>query len=158
MKNILVLTVLLCTAIFSNLQAQSESDEAEIKAFAQTFMDAYNKQDVDAIQKMYTDDAVRVDTEGNEIKGADQIAAYFKDRFMKNNVTLDVKQKNLNWSDYQHAFVASGTYEVKGATIVYDIEIHDTGNYENTMIKQKDGWKIARSVLTAVEDDEGDDD
>jgi len=149
MKNILVLTALICTTIFSNLQAQTESDEAEIKAFTNNFMTAYNKQDVEAIQKMYMDDAVRVDTEGKEIKGADQIAAYFMERFIKNNITLDVKQMELSWSDAQHAFVASGTYEVKGAQIVYDIKIHDTGKYANTMIKEKGKWKIAKSVLTS---------
>ncbi len=149
MKNILVLTVLICATTFNYLQAQSDSDEAEIKAFAEKFMAAYNKQDVETIRSMYMDDAVRVDTEGNEIEGADQIAAYFEDQFIKNNLTLKVEQLSLNWSDYQHAFVAKGTYEVKGAQVVYDIKIHDTGTYENTMIKQKDGWKIAKTVLTS---------
>ena len=147
MKNLLLLTAFICTTIFNNLQAQTESDEAEIKAFAQNFMTAYNKQDVEAIQKMYMDDAVRVDTEGNKVEGADKIAAYFKERFIKNNVTLKVSQTNLSWSDAEHAFVASGTYEVKGAQIVYDIKIHDTGKYSNTMIKEKGEWKIAKTVL-----------
>jgi uncharacterized protein (TIGR02246 family) len=152
MKNFLILTVLLCTTIFNNLQAQTESDEAEIQEFAKKFVTAYNQQDADAIQKMYMDDAVRVDTDGQEMKGADQIAAFFKDQFIKNNVTLDVKQLSLNWSDAQHAFVASGTYEVKGAQIVYDIKIHDTGTYANTMIKENGKWKIARTVLTSTND------
>ena len=153
MKNFLILTALLCATIFSNLQAQTDSDEAEIQAFAQKFMAAYNQQDVDALRKMYMDDAVRVDTEGKEIIGADNIAAYFEDRFIHNNVTVDIKQKVLTWSDAQHAFVASGTYEVKGKTIVYDIEIHDKGKYANTMIKQNGEWKIAKSILTADDND-----
>ena len=157
MKNILILFALFCFTILGNLHAQTEADEAGIKAFTEKFVKAFNSQDVEAIKKMYTDDAVRIDTEGNKMEGADKIAAHFKDSFIKNNVTLKVEHKSLNWSDAEHAFIAGGTYEVKGAQVVYDIEIHDTGKYSNTMIKEKGGeWKIAKSVLT-VDDEEGDD-
>ena len=150
MKNILILSVLFCSAIFGNLHAQSEADEAGIRAFTEKFVKAYNSQDVETLQKMYMNDAVRIDPEGNKMEGADKIAAHFKDGFIKNNVTLKVEHKGLNWSDAEHAFIASGTYEVKGAQVVYDIEIHDTGSYSNTMIKEKGGdWKIAKTVLTA---------
>ena len=158
MKNILILFVLLSATFFGNLLAQTEADEAGIKTFTEKFVKAYNSQDVETLRKMYTDDAIRIDTEGNKMKGADKIAAYFEDRFIHNKVTLVVNQTNLNWSDKQQAFIASGTYEVKGKTIVYDIEIHDKGTYANTMIKQKDGWKIAKSVITADEEDEDYDD
>ncbi len=150
MKNFLFLTVLLCATAFSNLQAQSASNEADMQTFARKFMAAYNQGDHTALQKMYMADAVRIDQTGKEIKGADNIAAYFADQFRLNNATLLLKQMEVVWSDYQHAFLSKGTYEVYGTTNVYDIKVHATGAYENTMLKQNGEWKIAKSVLSPL--------
>ncbi len=46
--------------------------------------------------------------------------------------------------------MASGTLEVNGTSIVYDIPIHFTGAYENTMLKQDGAWKISKSVHTPM--------
>ncbi len=64
MKNILFMTALLCLAD-SSLPAQSVNDELELQTFTRRFMAAYNAQDHVALGKMYTDDAVRIDPEGN---------------------------------------------------------------------------------------------
>ncbi len=151
MKNPLNLILFLCAITFSNLYAQiEEPSEAEMLAFTEKFMNAYNQEDVETIQSMYLDDAVRIDTAGQEIKGAANIAAIFKKTFIHNKTTLTLKHSSIHWADYQHGFVAKGTYEIKGATYVYDIPIHTTGKYANTMFKEKDGtWKIAQSVLTS---------
>ena len=151
MKNLL-LPIILLLAIFSgNLQAQTVNDENDMQDFARKFMNAYNQQDDKAIRKMYLDDAVRIDAQGREIKGADNIAAYFADQFVKNNATLLLKQGGLHWSDREHAWVAGGTYEVYGKTHVYDIPTHITGSYANAMIKKDGHWKIAKSTLSPVE-------
>lgn len=146
-KLFLLLTILGCTI---QLQAQSANDEADMHAFARRFMAAYNSGDHAALQKMYTDDAVRIDAEGKQIKGADKIAAYFAEQFRLNNATLLIKQTGLHWADAEHAFVAKGTFEVYGKTNVYDIEIDIAGNYANTMMKQNGKWKIAKSVLSPL--------
>jgi uncharacterized protein len=149
MKKLLLLAALFgCTML---LQAQSANDEADMHAFARQFMAAYNAGDHDALGKMYLDDAVRIDAQGKETKGADNIAAYFADQFRKNNATVLIKQTGLGWSDREHAWVAGGTYEVYGKTNVYDIAVHFTGAYANTMIKKDGQWKIARSVHAPVE-------
>ena len=122
----------------------------EMQAFARQFMAAYNQQDHVALKKMYTKDAVRIDQLGKEIKGADNIAAFFADQFRLNNATLLLKQMNVVWSDLQHAFVSNGTYEVYGITNVYDIKVHATGAYANTILKQNGEWKIAKTVLTPL--------
>ncbi len=132
----------------SGLKAQSVNDERELQAFARQFMAAYNAQDHVALQQMYTEDAVRIDQQGNEIKGAGNIAAYFENQFIKSDVTLLLKQMSVHWSDKEHALVANGAYEIYGVTYVYDIPIQNTGNYSNTMLKQNGQWKIAKSVLT----------
>ena len=150
MRFLLLPITFLCFVAFNPLQAQTEEDEAAIQALTENFMTAYNAQDEGAIQKMYTEDAVRFDTEGNKMEGADKIAAFFKEGFIKNNTTLTLKHTGLSWSDYEHAFVAMGTYEIKGASVVYDIKIHDKGTYVSSVIKDKAGeWKIAKTVLKA---------
>ena len=150
MKNLLTLTVFFCAAAFGNLQAQSINDELDMHAFARKFMAAYNDGDHVALRKLYVDDAVRIDQAGKEIKGADNIVAYFADQFRLNNATLLLKQSGLHWSDFEHGWVAKGNYEVYGITNVYDIKIHLTGTYNNTMAKENGQWKIAKTVLNPL--------
>jgi ketosteroid isomerase-like protein len=148
MKNIIFFAALICLTS-SHLQAQSVNDEQELQAFTRKFMAAYNAQDHATLQKMYADDAVRIDQAGKEIKGAANIAAYFADQFLKNNATLLIRQKSISWSDAEHAWVAGGQYEVYGKTYVYDIPINITGRYANAMQKKDGVWKIAKSWLSA---------
>ncbi len=150
MKNLLILTVIFCIATFGNLQAQSVNDELDMHAFVRKFMAAYNDGDPVALRKLYVDDAVRIDQTGKEIKGADNIAAYFADQFRLNNATLLLKQTGLHWSDFEHGWVAKGNYEVYGITNVYDIKVHFTGTYNNTMVKENDQWKITKTYLTPL--------
>jgi ketosteroid isomerase-like protein len=148
MKNILLLAVLICLA-GGNIQAQTGNDELELQAFTRRYMAAYNAQDHAALQKMYIDDAVRIDQQGKQITGAENIAKYFQEQFIKNNATLLIRQTGINWSDAEHDWVAKGNYEVYGKTIVYDIPINIVGSYANAMEKKDGVWKIAKSVLTA---------
>ena len=145
-KSLFVAALLGCTL----LQAQSINDEADMHTFARQFMAAYNSGDHAALQKMYTDDAVRIDAQGKEIKGGANIANFFAEQFQFNNATLLLRQTGLHWSDAEHAWVAKGTYEVYGKTIVYDIPIDVAGQYANAMSKQNGAWKIAKSVLNPL--------
>ena len=77
MRNYFFCTVLLCAFALTGLQAQTASNEYGIQAFTRNFMAAYNKQDRAAIQKMYTEDATYVTTDGEEFRGAEQIATAF---------------------------------------------------------------------------------
>ena len=148
MKKLIFLAALLgCTL---TLPAQSANDEADMHTFARKFMAAYNAQDHAALRKLYSEYAVRVDEEGKEMTGGRKIAGYFAEQFRNNNATLLLRQERLTWSDAEHTWIAEGTYQVYGKTHVYDIEIDRAGRYANTMIKDKDQWKIARSVLTPL--------
>jgi uncharacterized protein (TIGR02246 family) len=150
MKNLLFIAALFCLA-GSGLQAQSVNDEMELQAFTRRFMAAYNAQDHAALGKMYTDDAVRIDQQGNQIVGAKNIANYFAEQFRKNNATLLLKHTGINWSDAEYAWVGRGNYEVYGKTNVYDIPINITGSYANAMQKKDGEWKIAKSWLTPTD-------
>lgn len=149
MRKLLFLAALLGCTTF--LQAQSPKDEADMHTFARKFMAAYNQGDHAALGKMYTADAERIDTKGKKTKGADNIANYYAEQFRLNNATLLLRQTGLSWSDRQHAFVSTGTYEVYGITNVYDIEVRFSGAYANAMLKKDGEWKIAHSVLTPLE-------
>jgi ketosteroid isomerase-like protein len=144
------LLLLVSISAISISQAQEASNENDMQVFARNFMCAYNQGDTDALRKMYSEYAVRIDQEGNEMTGGDKIIAYFADQFRQNNTTLLLKQTGLHWSDYNHAWVASGTYEIYGKTNVYDIDIHQTGAYQNVMIKDKGQWQIAKSMLNPL--------
>jgi quinol monooxygenase YgiN len=148
MKIFILFTALFIAADSNNLSAQTTSDEVELQEFLHQFMAAYNQSDVAAIQKMYVEDATRTDQYGKKIMGADQIAAFFREQFILNNATLLLQQKTINWSDYHHAFIVKGTFEIYGITNVYDIMVNISGAYENTMLKFNGKWKIAKSVLT----------
>lgn len=148
MKNLLFLNLILCVTLFSSVQAQSVNDEADMHVFARKFMAAYNEGDHAAIRKMFTDDAVRIDPEGKVLNGGDNIGAYFADQFRLNNLTLLIRQNDLKWSDYEHGWIAHGTYQVYGTTNVYDIKIDQAGKYANTMLKVDGQWKIVKSVLS----------
>ncbi len=145
MKNLFFLAAFLFAAF--STQAQGVNDEQEIQAFTRRFMTAYNTQDHAAIGKMYIDDAVRIDQESKEIKGAGNIAAFFAEQFRLNNATLLLKQTSIGWSDAEHAWIAGGTYEVYGKTMVNDIPINLKGRYANAMLKKNGEWKIAKSWL-----------
>jgi ketosteroid isomerase-like protein len=141
----------LCCLFTGSIHAQTVNDALELQNFTRRFMSAYNAQDIAAIRNMYTDDAVRIDQQGKEMKGAETIANFYAEQFRKNNVTLLIRHLGMNWSDAEHAWVAKGDYTVYGNTIVYDIAIDYTGSYVNTMLKTNGVWKIARSVLTATD-------
>jgi ketosteroid isomerase-like protein len=152
MRIIIPTILLLClTLVTSNSQAQSASDEKAIQAFTSNYVSAYNAQDIRALQSLYTADAVLVDSTGQKISGADNIGEYFANYFRNRNVTLQLHQKELNWSDYQHAFVASGRFKLSGRTIVYDIPINASGTYSNTMLKIDGNWKISHSIFSTDE-------
>jgi ketosteroid isomerase-like protein len=144
MRKLLFCAALLgCTML---LQAQSATNEADMHTFAREFMAAYNQGDHQALRKMYTEYAIRVDQEGKELTGGNKIAAYFAEQFRLNNATLLLRQESFTQSDASRAWVAKGSYEIYGKTNIYDIEIGLAGHYTNTMVKDRGKWKIAKSV------------
>lgn len=150
MRNYFFWTALCCAFSFNSLQAQTASNEYDIQVFTRNFMAAYNKQDQSELQKMYTEAAIYVATDGEEFYGPEQIASAFGEQFKANNVTLLLRQTQIVWSDIEEALIAIGTYEIYGRTNVYDIDIHTTGTYANTMVEYNGEWKIARSVLSPL--------
>ncbi|WP_367392003.1 nuclear transport factor 2 family protein [Lewinella sp. LCG006] len=151
MKNISLFLLLLCTTVFTKLQAQSAKEEAAMEMVAHDFMRAYNQQDAAALQNLYTEYATRIDQDGKKLTGADQIAAFFAEQFEQSDNTLFVRHSAVNWSDREHAFVTSGTYEVFGNLKSDGTAVHFTGRYYNSMMEDKGRWLIAESVHLPLE-------
>lgn len=118
---------------------------------AHDFMRAYNQQDAAALQKLYTEYATRIDQDGKKLTGADQIAAFFAEQFEQSDNTVFVRPSKISWSDREHAFVASGTYEVFGNLKSDGTAVHFTGRYYNSMMEDKGRWLIAESVHLPLE-------
>lgn len=138
---------LFAACITDTLQGQSATDESAMRAFARDFMAAYNRQDIAALQAMFTTDAV---TTSNGAQGIEQIGKAFEDRFTREDVTLLVHLIGVTWSDAEHALVVTGTYERFGITFVYDIPFHSKAAYRNIMVQENGQWKIAKSEVTSV--------
>lgn len=154
MKNISLFLLLLCTTVSIKLQAQSMAEEAAMETVGHDFMRAYNQQDATALQKLYTEYAIRIDQDGEKLTGADQIAAFFAGQFEQSNNTVFVRHSAVSWSDREHAYVASGTYEVFGNLKADGAAVHFTGAYYNSMVEDKGRWLIAKSVHQPLESDQ----
>lgn len=140
----LFFTALLCAACTPALIAQDV--DKEMTAFAQQFQDAYNKEDHATLKTFYTDDAVRFAQDGTSITGAEAIGAFWEAQFKGADVTLVLQQQSVGWSDFNHAYIAKGTYHVKGLSAKGD-NIDFSGKYSNIMLQVNGAWKITKSML-----------
>ena len=114
--------------------------------FARQFQDAYNKEDHATLKTFYTDDAVRVAQDGSSNTGAEAIGAFWETQFKGADVTLELKQQSVGWSDFNHAYIAKGTYHVAGLSAKGD-KIEASGQYANIMLQVNGAWKISKSTL-----------
>lgn len=140
----LFFTALLCAAFTPALNAQDV--DKEMTAFAQQYQDAYNREDHATLKTFYTDDAVRVAEDGTSISGAEAIRAFSEAQFKGADVALVLQQQSVGWSDFNHAYIAKGTYHVKGLSAKGD-NIDISGKYSNIMLQVNGAWKIAKSML-----------
>ena len=140
----LFFTALLCAAFTPALVAQDV--DTEMTAFARQYQDAYNREDHATLKTFYTDDALRVAGDGTTISGAEAIRVFLETQFKGADVTLVVRQQSVGWSDFNHAYVAKGTYQVKGRSVQGD-NIDISGKYSNVMLQVNGAWKIAKSML-----------
>jgi len=70
---------------------QTVNDEVALRAFTRSFMVAFNQQDHEALEAMFTDDALYMDAGGNEIRGAANIGNHFANQFLHDNATLALR-------------------------------------------------------------------
>ncbi|MGH1436915.1 MAG: DUF4440 domain-containing protein [Lewinella sp.] len=122
----------------------------ELEIFSQGYVSAFNEQDAASLRKMYNEYAVRIDRDGKEMVGGNQIVSHLMDPGQPKNVNLRLRPTMVIRVQGQSGYVVRGTYEIVGKTIVYDIDIHTIGTYTNTMVKYDGRWQIAKSVLAPL--------
>ena len=141
----LLLALISITAFINPLKAQDATKE--LLGFTKQFQAAYNKKDDKALKTMYTDDAVRVSTDGTTITGSENIIADLVKNYSVGKVMIAIKQDKVVTAD--GSTTTTGTYHVTGKTDAGEaVEIK--GSYTNTVVKVKGHWKIAKSVLVAM--------
>lgn len=148
MKLCLLLTIASGVAFINPLQAQNA--EKDMIALAKKFQDTYNKKDYKALKTMYTEDAVRVNADGQSITGNAAISEEFAKIFTDNNdIAIAIKQDKVV-TNTDGSLTSTGTYHVAGTSKAGE-KLDLAGNYNNTVVKVSGHWKIAKSVLTAIQ-------
>ncbi|MEO6229146.1 MAG: nuclear transport factor 2 family protein [Ferruginibacter sp.] len=133
-------------AFVNPLKAQDANKE--MNAFVKKFENSYNKKDAMAIKAMFTDDAVRTNTDGSVVTGSEAIGAEFTDQFKDNDFKLVITQEKAEMQP-DGSIMASGTYRVTGKSGAGE-DVDFSGKYEGTNVKVDGKWKIAKQVLTAM--------
>jgi ketosteroid isomerase-like protein len=107
----LLLAIVSATAFINPLRAQDASKE--LLAFTKKFQAIYNKNNAKALKEMYTDDAVRVGTDGVTVTGSDSIIAVFEKSFAGSKLMIEIKQEKVT-TGADGSTTATGTYHVTG--------------------------------------------
>ncbi|MEO8111076.1 MAG: nuclear transport factor 2 family protein [Ginsengibacter sp.] len=137
--NIIAAATFVLLAAFTN-PVKAQDNKKDMETLAKNYEDAYIKKDAKAIKEFYTNDAVRVNTDGTTTNGSEAISAEAADFFANNNPTIKITVSDVTESN--GTLTATGTYA--GSTGSTDF----SGNYTNTCVKENGQWKISKSVLT----------
>ncbi|MEO5681740.1 MAG: nuclear transport factor 2 family protein [Chitinophagaceae bacterium] len=142
----MLVSIAAITAFITPLKAQD--DTRDLSTFTKKFQDTYNKHNEKALKMMYTDDAVRIGTDGTTLTGNEAISAEFAKSFADIKPVIEITQNKAE-KQADGNTVATGTYHLKGTTAAGE-SVDLKGSYVNTVVKVKGQWKIVKSVLTAM--------
>jgi ketosteroid isomerase-like protein len=139
MKNTACLLIAFLFAI--SVQSIAQDNSKELTAFTKKFQTAYNAADTKVLTTLFTKNAVRVNTDGTSITGADVIVAEYANSFTNSDLQLTI---NMGKTTNQTASKAltTGTYQVKGTSKQNNEKIEVNGAYENELVKENGTWKI----------------
>ena len=117
-----------------------------IDAAYTTFMEAFNKRDIDTLLEMYTDDAVAVQPDGSHYAGCVEIRTWFTVLLddTPDGETLDCQTESL--------FEAGAGTIVEGGRwkhVSEDGETQQRGNYVAVWCERDGRWQIHRDMILA---------
>jgi ketosteroid isomerase-like protein len=119
---------------------------AELEAAVSNFQEAYNRGDDAALGNMFTANAVRINTDGTTINGAERIKQAYKSGFTMSTLQTTNAVTNVVFANADEATV-TGTYSINGNIRSNGEEVFSDGIFENTFLKQNGVWKISRMQL-----------
>jgi uncharacterized protein (TIGR02246 family) len=116
-----------------------------IRALHGTFMEAYNRGDIETLAGLFTQDAIRMPPFGVAFQGEAAIRADFASIFGQNDgdISITVDETRLS-GDFA---IARGTWAVSLTPKNGDAVTTDVGKWLNLLERQTDGsWKISRNI------------
>jgi ketosteroid isomerase-like protein len=119
---------------------------AELETAVSNFQAAYNRGDDVALGNMFTTNAVRINTDGTTVNGAERIKQTYKSGFMMSTLQTQETVTNVSFVNENEATV-TGTYSINGNIRSNGDEVFSDGVFENTFVKQNGVWKISRMQL-----------
>ncbi len=126
--------------------ADSAAVETEIKKAVADMATSLQKNDAEAMQKLYTDNYVFVGPEGQLATGADRIASMKSGDTKYDSITYDEVTVRSNAEGNGAVSISKAT--VKGKNLGKAVD----GQYRVTHVwsKTKDGWRLASGQTTAI--------
>lgn len=143
-KTIQIGLYLMFASLILTYPVMAQNLDKELADLVKGFEKAYNQEDVGTLASRYTDDAVRVMTDGRTFTGIAEIKAAMEADFAANDFKVTIKagtHEVLN----DGAVISKGTYHVKGTAAGEPVDI--TGTYTNTLVKVNGEWKVSKNVL-----------
>ncbi|MCB0618297.1 MAG: SgcJ/EcaC family oxidoreductase [Saprospiraceae bacterium] len=141
-----LLASLLFIGAANTLQAQEDGVASEIDNFVAKWQEDYNKADVDGLLSHYSEDAIQIRETGEELKGADAIAANYKAFFDGMTAKADIKVGEV-YKVADDVVLVSGTYELSGSNKKSGEEFASSGTYSTLAKKNGDEWVIERHMV-----------
>jgi ketosteroid isomerase-like protein len=147
MKKIALIKLLITGIIFMAFSMPCTAQiGAELEAAVSDFQAAYNRGDDVAIGNMFTTNAVRINTDGTTVNGAEKIKQTYKSGFTMSTLQTQEAVTNVTFVNENEATV-TGTYSINGNIRSNGDEVFSDGVFENTFVKQNGVWKISRMQL-----------
>lgn len=116
--------------------AAREADEAAIRASVEKFVEAYNRQDAQAVADLFLPKAQILDADDNAVEGRENIAALFAEVFAENPETgIEIEIDSIR-------FIGPNLALETGATVTVPPEggIPEAGRYSCLHIRQDGKW------------------
>ena len=143
-KIALPLTLVFSVAFINTVHSQDV--KKELADLAKNFEVNYNKKNDKALKMLFTENAVRIEPDGNIITGNENIRIRLAESWLISKLNLTIKQNKVE-TQADGTVIASGTYQVTGTAESGD-PIALGGTYTNTVVKEEGKWKISKSVLS----------
>jgi len=140
-----ILTIMVFALLAMPVFAQVGIEE-EISKVSNDFLSAYNKGDGAAVGNLFTSNAVRINTDGTSITGADRIKETYRSGFATSTLQIEQSITNITSISRTEA-IATGTYTITGNIKANNADVFSDGAFENTYTKVNGVWKISKMQL-----------
>lgn len=136
-------------ALAEKNEASAMTAEKEVRALYQTFTEAWNRHDVNALGSMWIPEGDHLEPDGRGVRGQSSVADLLKEQhasvFKKTSLALKIDSVWLVTADVA---LADGTYEITGIVAPDGSAVPKRAGHLTSILVRKDGkWWIAGSRL-----------